>query len=386
MRNQPVLVLVFALFLALSRTGQSEECSLHYGYDPNESNAPTFFIRAGYSRDNDDPSEGHFETAIFDLELVGHASADGSVVCLYALVTSHLRSENQNAESWARAWFTVGAGLWKLSEQDLQWKPLLNNMGVAPSKVLHFPTTPYADPGQRKMRDEFIRLNEPGQPSIALRTETFLGKLTDGVYSGRLFFQTPTGRDGLGKPVFNNTDDNDYNVVRHVARWRIRLLDGKLSRVTENSPEINRSVAVAGFFNQIRLIQPSWDGTRMTSEGQTEVKYHSVGLVWRDVVEKRESAEGQARYFRTDLYSILREQKAPQPVSEERLERLPEKSSRIPVASVPVPNSITENKRPPGREANGSASAKPTRLSTILQQRAEARRKSAETAPERKRP
>jgi hypothetical protein len=311
-------LLFFGLFVTSLAT--AAPCALHSTLDARDPLAPDFVLRSGYSRDNDDAAEGHYETAIFDLELVGHKQADGSGVCVYFVSTSTLKEHQAKASSYAAAWYVRKAGIHAVSGGA--WKEIeaVSPYGVA-SKPQSRTVAGYMD---GRMGAEFVRPGDKG-PSVELRSELLLGKFTDGKYYGRVFFQGPTGRQRNGSPAFTNTDDSNYDIVRHVAEWRLELSGGALLNPDGMAAVKQYDGSVPIFRNQVRLATPAWNGSPVViraSPREVENKYHSVGLLWRDVVALQKGEAGARSYLRYNLYAQLRSKLPAGVTLDERTDRL----------------------------------------------------------------
>ncbi len=303
------------------------DCPLHYTYDATDRKAPTFFVRAGYSRDNDDFVEGHFETAVFDFELVGFPDASGQGTCLYLVSSAVLVQDAQNADSWVKAWFARPAGTVSALASGKTPKTAPER-SAAPSVVVREDKAAYMRNGfpDSKMPTALVRA-EDRRPSVSLRSETFLGRFPDGRHGGHVYFQKASALDSKGNGLFANQDDSNYEFVRQVLEWRVELKDGMPVNIHRPLVDARTRDESGDFANQVKLINPAWHGVAKVplpnQPGKMETKKHSVALLWRDVLVKSENRDPV--YDKTDLYALLS-----QAASSEVLgKRLPHKSNRI---------------------------------------------------------
>lgn len=266
MPNVGFPLLLAGLFLSTQSLGialkdpRNPECEISHNYISGDPLAPTFILRSGYSRDNDDVAEGHYETAVFDLELVGRTVGDKT--CLYLVNTTTLSSEANNAAGWTNQFFIRKAGS--------SIEPIQNS--AARFSVIQQDQASYLS------NQKYIPFEEPRpEGKVALFHYTFLGAVPDGIYVGKIFYQAPTGWR-QGQPLFENRDDSKYE-VRHVLQWSVSLPSGL---VTDAS--------------KVRFVTPKWSGGEKT---------HTVKLMWRDVIQDE---------TRTDLYEALKANPPPDEV------------------------------------------------------------------------
>jgi hypothetical protein len=302
------------------------ECSLRYTYDTADRLGPAFFARAGYSRDNDDVLEGHFETAVLDFELVGFPDPKGQGTCLYLVSTSVLMQEAQSAAGWVNAWFARPAGTVSVlaSGRVPKTAPLAS---AAPSKVLKEQIASYMQNGMpdTKMPAALVRGEDRG-PSVSLRTETLLGRFGDGKHGGRVYFQKAGRLDAKGNGLFLTQDDSSYDLVRHVLEWRVELQSGMPVNIERPLLDPRTKSESGDFANQVKLLTPSWHGVAEvpipSQPGKMEIKKHSVALLWRDVLVKSENRN--PAYGKTDLYQLLSKTSSTEVMGK----RFPHKSNR----------------------------------------------------------
>lgn len=276
--------------LVLRAADTPAECvtSLDY-YKASEKDAATFILRGGYSRDNDDPVEGHYETAVIDLELAGKRLPDGRT-CLHLVSTPILSTERHNAAGWAANFYLrpmavshFFEGKWAL------FAPAKSGVGLW---VVPFTTPPYALAGKAG------KLDRPAVETTGIRSVAFLGAFTDGHYNGRAYLQT----EGRG---FTNVDDSDYNTVRHVIEWTVSLDKGLPVNVVKplyaqadpTGPKYIR------FQNEVRLVTPTWNGSILASGDR---KFHAVSLMWKDVLTVMEK-DREVKYGKYDLMPVIQD-------------------------------------------------------------------------------
>lgn len=305
----------------------ADDCPLNYTYDASDPRGPAFFVRAGYSRDNDDFIEGHFETAVFDFDLVGFPSASGKGTCLYLVSSAVLVQDAKNAGGWVKAWFARPAGTVSVlaSGRTPKTAPAAS---AAPSVVLKETIAAYMSNGfpDSKMPSALVRPQDR-LPSVSLRSETFLGRFEDGKHGGLVYFQKATGFDAKGNGSFSNRDDSNYDLVRQVLEWRVELKGGMPVNVTRPLVDSRTGRETGDFANQVKLLNPSWHGVTKVAipsqPGKMETKKHSVALLWRDVLVKSENRNPV--YDKTDLYALLGEANSLETLGA----RLPHKSERV---------------------------------------------------------
>lgn len=241
------------------------ECTTFLDYaKPMQNDAASFVLRSGYSRDNDDPKEGNYETAIFDLELVGKSLPNGKT-CLHLVVTPILLTEIKNAEGWAKTFFLRPLSVHQ--SVNGKWEPIGGaRRNGFPFSVVKFDRPPYLASGK------LAKADRPANERVGLRAVAYLGIFDDGSYTGRTFLQKENGG-------FSNVDHSDYDSVRHVLDWTLSLQNGQPvnpTKVTDRQP--------VHFPNEVYFVTPKWHNTLVLEDGKWGIKQHSVMLLWKDVV------------------------------------------------------------------------------------------------------
>lgn len=291
----------------------ASRCPVTLTYDAMAADSPDFFVRAGYSRDNDDPKEGSYETAVLDLELYGRKSPNAGKVCVYLSVSPILSSESENAGGWAKNFFLRQHSAYQLANQE--WK------GVnAPETFSRF-TVVHSEQHPMFQNGKFGERSNKGR-TTSLSSKLFLGEFADGVYAGRVYMQMATGTDKRGLPQFSNGDDSPY-LVRHVVEWRLKLKDSAPIEPAVVVAEAGTKGDTAGFANSVRLITPKWHDTVVDSGGgRRENKKHHATLMWKDLLDRDPTTAGRAYQKWNQLVELNR---AKEPKSDEEFGRLPPK-------------------------------------------------------------
>jgi len=311
--------LLLVLSIAVPTLAAEPPCEVSFTNDAADPNSPDFLVRAGYSRDNDDPREGSYETAVIDIELYGRKTQAGKA-CVYLSVRPLLSTEPENAGGWSQNFFVRNHSLHRLIDSEQKWAS--QNL---PSVFTRFsPIRTNQDPVT-----EFGKYAKTNQTrySTALDARIFLGELEDGVVAGRVYLQAPTGRDGTGQPQFTNHDDSVY-LVRHVIEWRLDLHESLPRNPVALTLTARNGRDIKVFGNSVSIVSPAWNKTKVESSprsGVWEMKEHRTLLMWKDVLDRKLNSSVPL-YQKWDQLKAL-EAPESQP-HEEVLGRLPAKSRR----------------------------------------------------------
>ena len=332
------VVILLELTFSFPTNGQTQskptptpktECPIEFDYQrAGAPNTPDFVIRAGYSRDNDDPAEGNFETGVFDLEILGRKSRTKKFVCLHAVIGFTMSSHLASADAYASGYVLRVREMFARSNERDDFIQISDPVKAWHNFTLNrhpYSSPPFLNEKLGKYRDN--RKMDPRLQGATLRSEIYLGQFVDGEYKGIIYAGSPTSKQN-GSLIFSSAKDDNYNNTRHVIEWRFNLeqLELVIDRTMHAEIYANESSETPYFTNQIRFRQPAWHNTiTNTSFGNAapkmELKKHRATLMWRDILNK-EMHNNIPAYRKIDLLPIQKEQN--NPASDEEFGRLRE--------------------------------------------------------------